>query len=118
MKLFEPEKKIASPENVDLPEEVACGSGYSGYFLSIRIREKKVVRIHRKRIVEPRKLQRFGREKGWIRKVGPLKKLTCGSNHLNCRWVFGSAKRLVVPRVSDPQKECPDPEGKSGSRRG
>jgi hypothetical protein len=41
MKLFEPRKKIANPENVDLPEKVAGGSGYSGYFLSIRIREKR-----------------------------------------------------------------------------
>jgi hypothetical protein len=71
MKLFEPKKKIANPENVDLPEEVACGSGYSGYFLSIRIREKRLSGSTRNELLSPESC-RFGREKCWIRKCRTL----------------------------------------------
>ena len=57
----------------------------------------KDCRIHRKWIVEPRKLQGSEEKSAGSGNVGPLKKLMCGSKHLNCRWVFGSAKRLVDP---------------------
>ena len=112
MKLFEPKKKIANPENVDLPEKVACGSGYSGYFLSIRIREKRLSGSTGNELLSPESCKGSEEKSAGSEKVEPSKKLMCGSNHLNCRWVFGSAKRLVDPRVSDPQEKCPDPKEK------
>jgi len=65
MKLFKTmEKKIASPENVDLlGKNFTCGSEYSNYLSNIRIREKEWL--------GPESCW-FEREKCWIRKCRTL----------------------------------------------
>ena len=42
----------------------------------------------------------------------PGRELMCGSKYLNCKLVSGSAKRLLDPKVSDPQEKVADPNGK------